>query len=307
MRFSFGGRPLALIKLAVILGISPVMALHHPKKSSFDSRIRYTPYNAQDVVQLNTVIGIVTHVVLEEGEQYITHAFGDAKAYAFAVEKNHLFLKPKADNADTNLAVVTDRRSYHFRLTFQPSIQASSVYQLAFTYPENMKRVAIEKEFNKSGYQHNLNYMMSGDQDIAPVHAWDNGTFTYFKFADHRDLPVIYMVDADDQESMVNRHNMGESSNIVVVHKVHDRWVLRLGDRALAVYNESYKLVPTSDEPNVDDRQPERPSTGTAVSTVQRLVKPNVGTVPNVGPSPTVGSMPNVGPATNVGSRETLK
>lgn len=255
MRYSF------FINFLVLLATTPVLALHHPTKSSFDSRIRYTPYNAHDVVQLNTVIGIATHVVLEEGEQYMTHAFGDANAYAFAVEKNHLFLKPKAENADTNLAVVTDRRSYHFRLTFQPSIQSSAIYQLVFTYPENLKKASLEKGFDNLGHDCNLNYTMSGDKDIAPIHAWDNGTFTYFKFADHRDLPVVYMVDADDQESMVNRHSIGDASNIVVVHKVHDRWIFRLGDRALAIYNESYK------------EHPELPSTGTAVPTIQRIVK----------------------------------
>jgi len=276
MRYSF------LLKVALFLGVMPVwgkhsvVALHHPTKSTFDSRIRYTPYNAHDVVQLNTVIGIATHVVLEEGEHYMTHAFGDANAYAFAVEKNHLFLKPKAENADTNLAVVTDRRSYHFRLTFQPSIQSSAVYQLVFTYPENLKKAALEKDFWNLGHHCNLNYTMSGDKDIAPIHAWDNGTFTYFKFASNRDLPVVYMVDADDQESMVNRHSIGEASNIVVVHKVHDRWVLRLGDRALAVYNESYKLEPTLGE------HPEPSATGTAVPTIQRIVKPSVGPVPPV-------------------------
>ena len=102
---------------------------------------------------------------------------------------------------------------------------------------------------------------MSGDTDIAPVHAWDNGTFTYFRFPDHRDLPVIYMVDADGQESLVNRHSMGDASHIVVVHKVHDRWVFRLGDRALAVYNDSYQ------------DNAEKHATGTAVATVQRVVK----------------------------------
>ena len=269
-----------LIKFVMVLATTPVwdrhsaMALHHPTKSSFDTRIRYTPYNARDVVQLNTVIGIATHVVLEEGEQYMTHAFGDANAYAFAVEKNHLFLKPKAENADTNLAVVTDRRSYHFRLTFQPSIQSSAVYQLAFTYPENLKKAALENSFENLGHDCNLNYTMSGDKDIAPLHAWDNGTFTYFKFADQKDLPVIYMVDADDEESMVNRHSMGEASNIVVVHKVHDRWILRLGDRALAIYNESYK---EHAEGRTQKEYPEPLSTGTAVPTIQRVVKPNVG------------------------------
>ncbi len=273
MRYSF------FIKFVIALAITPlptcwVLALHHPTKSTFDSRIRYTPYNAHDVVQLNTVIGIATHVVLEEGEQYMTHAFGDANAYAFAVEKNHLFLKPKAENADTNLAVVTDRRSYHFRLTFQPSIQSSAVYQLVFTYPGNFKKAALEKEFDNLRHYCNLNYTMSGDKDIAPINAWDNGTFTYFKFDGHHDLPVVYMVDADGNESMVNRHSMGEASNIVVVHKVHDRWIFRLGDRALAIYNESY----------AEGRlPPEPPSTGTAVPTIQRIVKPTVGLKPNVG------------------------
>ena len=59
----------SFLKITLMLGIglpAPLLALHHPHKSGFDSRIRYTPYNAFDVVQLNTTIGIVTHIVLEE-------------------------------------------------------------------------------------------------------------------------------------------------------------------------------------------------------------------------------------------------
>lgn len=260
-------------KITLILSIgltTPILALHHPHKSGFDSRIRHTPYNAFDVVQLNTTIGIVTHIVLEDGEQYLTHAFGDGEAYAFTVKKNHLFLKPKGENADTNLVVVTDRRSYHFRLTFQPLMQAASVYQLVFTYPETVKKEAKKEALDAAfervdHHKHNLNYTMSGDTDIAPQHVWDDGTFTHFKFAEHLDLPVIYMADLEGQESMVNRHSMGESSNIVVVHKVHDRWILRLGDRALAIYNEAYG-APLG-----------RPSTGTSTPIVQRVIKLSVG------------------------------
>ena len=256
------------LALFIFSGITTAIALHQPSKSPFDTRIRYTPYNAHDVVQLDTVIGIATHVVLEEGEQYMTHAFGDAKAYAFAVKKNHLFLKPRAENADTNLTVVTDRRSYHFRLTFKPTLQASAVYQLNFTYPDSMlrdqknkhDRSALEKGFKQKGPYH-FNYTMSGDEDIAPLNAWDNGTFTYFKFTLHKDLPVIYMVDEDGLESMVNRHSMGEGSPIMVVHKVHPRWVLRLGNRALAIYNEGY----------TDHGM--QSTSGTAVPKVQRKVK----------------------------------
>lgn len=268
-----------LKKIVLFFGFaSPLLALHHPQKSALDSRIRYTPYNAHDVVQLNTVIGIVTHIVLEEGETYLTHAFGDGEAYGFAAKANHLFLKPKAENADTNLVVLTDRRSYHFRLSFQPVMQASSVYQLAFTYPEKAKKVDVAPEFEKvdQGHTYNLKYTMSGDTDIAPLHTWDNGTFTYFKFAEQHDLPVIYMVDRDGQESMVNRHSIGENSTTVVVHKINDRWILRLGDRALAVFNKAYGAQPRL-EPS------EQPSTRTSVPTVQRVIKPSVGPMPNVG------------------------
>ena len=111
---------------------------------------------------------------------------------------------------------------------------------------------------------------MSGDTDIAPLHVWDDGTFTHFKFAEHLDLPVIYMADGDGQESMVDRHSMGEDSTIVVVHKVHDRWILRLGDRALAIYNEAHGKKPRLEPP-------QQPSTGTSAPSVQRVIKPSAG------------------------------
>jgi type IV secretion system protein VirB9 len=81
---------------------------------------------------------------------------------------------------------------------------------------------------------------MSGDLDIAPVNAWDDGEFTYFKFPGNRDIPAVYMVDVEGTEFIVNRHSMGSANEIVVAQKVAARWVLRLGTRALAVWNDAY-------------------------------------------------------------------
>ena len=82
------------------LGVSAkVQALNQPQKSLYDGRIRTITYNPDDVVQLDTLAGITTHMMLEPGETYITHAFGDSEAYAFAVNQHHLFLKPKAEQA----------------------------------------------------------------------------------------------------------------------------------------------------------------------------------------------------------------
>ncbi len=213
-----------------------------------DRRIRYVTYDPDAVVPVDAVVGIVTHIVLEPGETYVTHAFGDGKAWDFAAKANHCFLKAVATNADSNLTIVTDRRSYHFSLRLLADAAAAPTFEIAFRYPdtevrkrrEDARRSAVEDSFKGNGEKPNLDYTMSGDLDLAPVNTWDDREFTYFKFPGQRDIPAIYMVDADGSESIVNRHTTGPSNEIVVVHKVAARWVLRLGSRALAIWNDAY-------------------------------------------------------------------
>ena len=213
-----------------------------------DRRIRYVSYDPDDVVPIDAVVGIVTHIVLEPGESYVTHAFGDGKAWDFAAKANHCFLKAVATDADSNLTIVTDRRSYHFSLRLLSEPGSAPTFEIAFRYPdtdarkrrEEARRRAVEDGFMRNGEKPNLDYTMSGDLDLAPVNAWDDREFTYFKFPGQRDIPAIYVVDPDGNESIVNRHSTGPASEIVVVHKVAARWVLRLGSRALAIWNDGY-------------------------------------------------------------------
>ena len=219
-------------------------ALKTPKAFAYDQRIRYVDYNPHDVVQIETVIGIVTHLALQEGEQYITHAFGDAKAWSFTNQDHHYFLKPREQDADTNLTIITDRRTYYLRLRYHAERQTAAMYSINFVYNDAKTALANKNYANRlvnpkrDGY--NLNYTMSGDTDIAPINTWDNNEFTYFKFAAKADLPGIYLVDAAGTESIVNRHVMADNSNVIVVHKINHKWLLRLGNRALAVYNDAY-------------------------------------------------------------------
>lgn len=246
----------------------PVQALKTPSNSQYDHRIRYVAYNTDDVIQIETVLGVATHIILEEGERYITHAFGDSEAYAFAHKGRHIFIKPKAELANTNLIVVTDKRSYKFRLQFRND-RAGATYELAFHYPdsntkdvdENSQRLAIERGFHQGAKGYNLRYTMSGNQDIAPINAWDNGRVTYFKFSANMDMPSIYVVDAEGNESLIPRTIVGSSNDIIAVHKVNPKWLIRLGKRALAVFNEAY-------DPNGIPN-----TTGTVSSMVHRINK----------------------------------
>lgn len=240
-------RKLALALLASCVVAAPVAA-QVPTVSPKDNRIRYVRYDPENVVQLDGVIGIATHIILQEGETYVTHAFGDADAWSFAIERNHVFIKPKADNATTNLVIVTDRRSYNFRLNYVPTRKASAVYQLAFTYPGEtaqgrasaVERAATDAAFTAQRRKPNLKYTMSGDYSIAPVNVWDNGEFTFFKFPGNRDVPAIYMVDGDGKESIVNRNTTGAANDVVVVQKINPKFYLRLGNQSLAVFNEAF-------------------------------------------------------------------
>ncbi|MBX4335915.1 P-type conjugative transfer protein VirB9 [Bartonella raoultii] len=246
----------------------PVQALKTPSSSQYDHRIRYVSYNSDDVVQIETVLGVATHIILEEGERYITHAFGDSEAYAFAHKGQHIFIKPKAELANTNLIVVTDKRSYKFRLQFRND-RAGATYELAFHYPDstskdvddNSQHLAIERGFHQGAKGYNLRYTMSGHQDIAPINAWDNGRITYFKFSANMDMPSIYVVDAEGNESLIPRTIVGSSNDIIAVHKVNPKWLIRLGKRALAVFNEAY-------DPNGIPN-----TTGTVSSMVHRINK----------------------------------
>jgi len=228
--------------------IVPAFALEIPKHSPFDTRITYVRYNSADVVQVTAVIGVATHIVFEENEYYVDHVFGDSDAYTFAHVNNHIFLKPKALGANTNLVVVTNRRSYNFRLSLREADRSGATYQIAFSYPdtdarkmrETRDKRSIENSFSHSVKGNNLAYFMSGHTNIAPVNAWDNGRFTYLKFAPNTDLPTVYMLDNDGNESIPVRSTIGTYNNIIKLHNTARKWVLRSGSRVLAIYNNDY-------------------------------------------------------------------
>lgn len=238
------------VLVAIFAG--PVMALDNPVSSQFDTRIRSTVFNPEDVVDIDAVIGVTTHIEFEPGEQYVTHAFGDSGAWEFAYSGNHVFIKAVDDEADTNLIIVTNRRTYKFRLNYKSDRKASALYSLTFIYPDTAKKKAQEelrKQEVVDGFKQaprsrfNINYDKGGDLDVAPLHVWDNNEFTFFEFPGNVDLPGIYLVDADGNESMANRSTIGESSHVYSVQKVNPKWRLRLGDRVATIWNNAFDPI----------------------------------------------------------------
>jgi type IV secretion system protein VirB9 len=215
--------------LALLLCLSApagALALENPRASRLDHRVRYVNYHPADVIQLDAVIGVATHIQLEPGESYVYHVFGDSQAYAFTYKNNHLFFKPTAEDADTNLIVITDRRDYSFRLSYSDNRGSPALYKLVIRYPEvearqraqAAQKAALERALQTASHPINWTaYTRSGDAAIAPVHAWDDGRQTWLQFAPEADIPTVYRVTPDGQEVITNHHMADERT--MVLHR----------------------------------------------------------------------------------------
>lgn len=146
-------KALCITLLAATLA-GPVAAVETPRSSPYDYRIKSVVYNPQDTVIVDAVVGLATHITVSPGERYVTHVFGDSDAWSFAHVENHFFIKPKEAHGDTNLTIVTDKRTYHILLRYIGDYQArgengrqetrfirtpwsmrQATLELTFTYP----------------------------------------------------------------------------------------------------------------------------------------------------------------------------
>lgn len=254
-----------------------------PPKGKFDSRVRMVDYNPAEVYKIRTFYGVSTHVQFAEGETMTDVALGDKDAWEVEPRKSHLFIKPKAQKADTNLTVVTNKRVYQFALEVEPRHTRDErawkhqdlVYSLSFRYPnEEAVRLAVQaaaaetKAMDKAiktrlaaankGEQ-NRDYWVAGSQEISPTAARDDGRFIYLTFSGNRDMPAVYAVDNEGNEALVNTNVEG---NEIVVQRLVRKLVLRKGNAVACVVNKSFDLNGGRDN-----------RTGTVAADVERVVK----------------------------------
>ena len=95
-------------------------------------------------------------------------------------------------------------------------------------------------------------------QDILPSLVFDDGRFTYLRFAGQREVPAVFQVLGDGRESLVNARM---EDDLLVVDRVARRLTLRAGTAVVGIWNEAFDL----------DGVP--PEDGTTVPGVQRRLK----------------------------------
>lgn len=258
-----------------MFALSPAMAVSPKKNSPYDYRIKSVVYNPLDTVQLNAVLGIQIHITVGKDEKYVTHAFGDTKAWQFTHSGNNFFIRPTADLSDTNLTIVTDRHTYNILLHFigyytkqgpdgqpvrafinSPWSMKQATIELNYQYPNEeaakaralVSKARLREAMGRAdpNATFNIDYQMSADPtsvSIAPVNVWDDFRFTYFKFAANAELPEIFVISSDGKEGTVNTHVEGADHNIIVAETTAKEWRVRYGQKkVIGIVNGDFDL-----------------------------------------------------------------
>lgn len=247
--------------LLLILLVSPsVLALETPHGGHFDRRVRHIAFNPQQVVKLVGHYGFSTDIEFSKGETITQVAMGDSSAWSVTPVANHIFIKPKDQKAVTNMTVLTQlsngSRVYNFELTAHWSRRGAHpnpndmMFQIRFLYPLQQQAEQLAKQKHQQLSQRlnsiqsptvkNQDYLYKGDKVLLPVSAFDDGRFTYITFNSKQDLPAVYVVGSDDQESLVNSNINPAFPNTIIIQRIAKQLVLRRGNKVLCLFNHSF-------------------------------------------------------------------
>lgn len=216
-----------------------------PERTKYDNRIRYVQYNPDDVVVVKTRLGLTTVIQLEHGEHLNTPesalAIGDKEAWTVAVRENNIIIKPIDEFPETNINIITNKRSYAFDLVEAKKPSDVSFY-VRFNYPK--KEIAVAEPVAPcADGKRNFLYFKYGDDELAPSQVWDDGKFTCFQYPNNKPLPAIYkyMPGTELKEALVNFNVVDD---IIVVQTTANEFRLRFGDRVLGVKTDNLNGIP---------------------------------------------------------------
>lgn len=254
-----------------------------------DARFRVVDYDPDVVYDVTVHVGYHVDLMFAPGEEPVPYGvvLGDPDAWSFAVASNHVFLKPKATDGNTNLTVVTNKgRTYAFMLFFAPrrptekTIGTALNMRVQFRYPEDERAAALaaatkpdpvlaaERLAKTERPIRNINYFACGKDEVNPDTIFDDGRFTYLRYKGNRELPSIFVVNDDGSENLVNSRVAPDDPETVIVQRIAKRFVFRHGKTVGCVVNKGY------------DPQGPATLTGTVDPGVVRIIKGGNGVSP---------------------------
>lgn len=259
LRFIYAG-------LGALMLTANVFAVEVPEASKHDSRLRIATYSPDQVYRINIVLGVGTRILLGQDEQIKSAAPGfgaDCKDDAFDwcivanPGTNEIYVKAKSRaKKPNNLEVTTNKRVYSFDFVLNENFDrdTDAMFRVTFKYPDEIKKVesetasqlALNEKLSARSRPRNFEYkkeVIAGSDGIDPSAAYDDGRFTYFTFAGNKQIPAAFVIESDGKETIAAHHIEGTNNDTLVVHRIAKRFVLRLENQVVGIWNESFDQV----------------------------------------------------------------
>jgi type IV secretion system protein VirB9 len=239
-----------------------IEAAPHAAKAR-DPRIKIIDYDPDQIFAVTGHTGYQMTIEFEPDEKIETVGIGDSSGWQVTPNGNAtlLFLKPMAVVPDTNMALVTNKRRYNLELSSRNGAKVSSnsiTFVLRFRMPapppvlvgaaEDQNQVtAIPPEL------WNRNYRFEGSKELVPDEIFDDGRYTFIRFAENLETPAIFAVTGAEDENLVNSNLRGK---YIMVDRVAGQIVLRHGKLVTRLFNEAYAAPEPG--PNAPKQRPRK-------------------------------------------------
>jgi len=219
-----------------------------PTRSGYVNAMQVYPYTAGALYQIYASPGQVTDIALQEGEQLVGSGpvaagdtvrwvIGDTESGSGPSKRVHILVKPTRADLVTNLAINTDRRTYHMELrSTEKTYMASVSWQypqdqlIAFRRQNAAAETAAPVDTGLDVGRLNFRYAIEGDTPPwRPLRAFDDGSKVFIEFPrgiGQGEMPPLFVLGPEGGAELVNYR---ARQNYYIVDRLFAAAELRLG------------------------------------------------------------------------------
>ncbi|WP_315833486.1 P-type conjugative transfer protein TrbG [Bradyrhizobium prioriisuperbiae] len=219
-----------------------------PSRAGYLNAIQVYPWTDGALYRLYASPEKVSTIALQAGEELIDVSTGDTVRWVVGdtasgqggTRRVHILIKPTLPDIQTNLVVLTDRRTYHIELV---STKQTYMASISWNYPSDslvalhkqniVAREAEERVADRGVRLDNLNfrYRIEGDAPPwRPLRAFDDGRKVYIQMPSglpQGEAPPLFVAGADGRPNLVNYRVRG---TYYIVDRMFGAAELRLGE-----------------------------------------------------------------------------
>ena len=219
-----------------------------PTPAGYINAIQVYPWTEGALYRLYASPEKVSTIALQAGEELIDVSTGDTVRWVVGdtvsgqgnARRVQILIKPTLPDIQTNLVVLTDRRTYHLELV---STKQTYMASISWTYPrdtlvalhkQNVAAEANQERVADRGVRlDNLNfrYRIEGDDPPwRPLRAFDDGRKVYIQMPSglaQGEAPPLFVAGADGRPNLVNYRVRG---SYYIVDRMFGAAELRLGE-----------------------------------------------------------------------------